>query len=136
MVSMLPQKRENTIGNETQASITEEACTLKNSNPISPHLTGYLSAHFTTDILALESHATEREAFLPPAVPVVSLQFRLERGKRRDRVPKDHMVIVVQNNIKFLLVFCDTYISTGGNTKAGWLLKETYPRERKEDFTA
>lgn len=37
-------------------------------------------------------------------------------------------VVATMNNVRFLLVWKDTYVFTGGYTNAGWLLRAMYPK--------
>lgn len=44
---------------------------------------------------------------------------------RRNCPPKPPTVVATQNNVRFNLVFKDTYVFTGGINGGGWLLKDS-----------
>ncbi|KAJ5362883.1 hypothetical protein N7541_003727 [Penicillium brevicompactum] len=71
--------------------------------------------------------AEERSTIFP-------YDFNTDGDIRIHRVPKSPTVVITQNNIRFLPVWRDTYILTGGFNLAGWLLKPNYPDDKNDKF--
>ena len=46
---------------------------------------------------------------------------------RKNRVPRAPTAVLTLNNVRYLPVFKDTYILSGGFLQAGWLLGDSYP---------